>query len=528
MNVRLAVLALAGACALPAGQGQGSERGPRAVKDSTALIVVLVVDQMRGDYLERYGAGFTGGLRRLSREGALFTHAYQDHGLTETAPGHASILSGRHPSSTGIVRNAEGVEDTGAEAIDGGSGSSPDRFQGTTLYDWIKSRNDSARILSVSRKDRSAILLVGRASAPVFWYSRGRFTTSRYYADSLPEWMTWFNNEMPYDWPPWNLLLEPGRYPEPDSIPWEQRGRNVVMPHPVNVRGGVALSETPFMDSLTLALALRGAGQLGLGRGPGPDMLTIGLSSGDGVGHAWGPDSRELRDYYYRLDRYLGAFLDSLGRLADPARTLVVLTSDHGVSAYPESARRQGQREANYVSPDSVLRLWQSRLTVQAGQQRNWILYRTGGLVAVDRAGMAAAGLDADSVCELMAEDLRRLPGVARVDSRRSIERADTTRDAVARRWRHALPDAVPVGALISLRAGMVFGPNNGHAKHGQNSDLDAHVTLLLWGAPFRAGQYRERASTVDIAPTLAAVLGLAPLEPVHGRVLHEALQAGR
>ena len=522
--LRLPALAAGAAAALLAVPGHGAERAVRTpVKDSTALVVVLVVDQMRGDYLERFGGGFTGGLRRLAQGGAVFSRAYQDHGLTETAPGHATIMSGRHPSSTGIVRNAEGVEDTGAEALDGGSGSSPDRFAGTTLYDWIRARNDSARILSVSRKDRSAILLVGRAAAPVFWYDRGRFSTSRYYADSLPDWITWFNNETPYDWPPWGLLLDPSRYPEPDSQPWEQRGRNVVMPHRVAVRGGVALAETPYMDSLTLALALRGTRELNLGHGSGPDMLTIGLSSGDGVGHGWGPDSRELRDYYYRLDRYLGAFLDSLARLADPARTLVVLTADHGVTSYPEWSRAHGQRNAAYVVPDTVIRAWEARLDTVAGD-RSWVLYRTNGLVAVDRQGLTAAGLDADSACEALAAALRRVPGVARVDTRSSIARADTARDVIARRWRHALPEHVQVGALISLRPGMVFGAYNGHAKHGQNADQDAHVTLLLYGAPFRAGEYRQRASTVDIAPTLAAVLGIDPLERVDGRVLTEAL----
>ena len=524
--LRLPVFAATAAAALLAGPGPGTERAPRAtVKDSTALVVVLVVDQMRGDYLERFGAGFTGGLRRLARQGAVFTRAYQDHGLTETAPGHATIMSGRHPSSTGIVRNAEGVEDTGAEGLDGGAGSSPDRFVGTTLYDWIKARNSQARVLSVSRKDRSAILLVGRSTAPVFWYERGRFNTSRYYADSLPAWVTWFNNEMPYDWPPWGLLLEPREYPEPDSQPWEQRGRNFAMPYRVAVRGGVALAETPYMDSLTLAFALRGARELGVGRGPGPDMLTIGLSSGDGVGHGWGPDSRELRDYYYRLDRYVGAFLDSLGALVDPARTVVVLTADHGVTPYPEWSRQHGDGNANYVVPDTVIRAWDARLDTVAGD-RSWVLYRTGGLVAVDRAALAAAGLDADSACDRLVAALRRVPGVARVDTRRTIERADTTRDVIARRWRHALPEHVQVGALISLRPGMVFGPHNGHAKHGQNADLDAHVTLLLYGAPFRAGQYRQRASTVDLAPTLAEVLGVTPLERVDGRVLREALEA--
>ena len=179
------------------------------------LLVVVTIDQFRPDYLERYRAQLLGGLGRLLRGGAVFSEAFQDHALTETAPGHATILSGRWPAHTGIVRNAAGVQDSTAPLIGvRGPGASPARFRGTSFFDWLQAREPAARALSVSRKDRAAILVLGRARQQVYWYDAGWFTTSRYYADSLPAWVREFNalrlpfREAGASWP---LLLPSSR-----------------------------------------------------------------------------------------------------------------------------------------------------------------------------------------------------------------------------------------------------------------------------------------------------------------------------
>ncbi|MCC6244932.1 MAG: alkaline phosphatase family protein, partial [Gemmatimonadaceae bacterium] len=154
------------------------------------LVVQLTVDQLRPDYFERFGAQLTGGLGRLYRNGAVFTNATHDHATTETAPGHATLWSGRTPAHTGVVLNEIGVADPQSPLIFGrGGGASPYRFRGSAYFDWVRSRDQFSRALSVSRKDRGAILPLGRAKQSVFWYSLdGRFTTSRYYADTLPTW----------------------------------------------------------------------------------------------------------------------------------------------------------------------------------------------------------------------------------------------------------------------------------------------------------------------------------------------------
>ncbi|HEY1952231.1 MAG TPA: alkaline phosphatase family protein, partial [Gemmatimonadaceae bacterium] len=203
-----------------------------------SLIVLITVDQMRGDYMDRFASQLHGGLARLAR-GAWFTNAHHDHAITETAPGHATLLSGRFPRSTGIAANWAGVEDESAPLIgeSGTMGASPRRFHGTTLVDWLRARDPQARALSVSMKDRGAILPIGRSRSEVYWYaSDGRFTTSRYYRDTLPDWVSRFNaRRLPQNLAgkSWTLLLPSDSYAEPDSVAVEMGGRNFLFPHQI-------------------------------------------------------------------------------------------------------------------------------------------------------------------------------------------------------------------------------------------------------------------------------------------------------
>src|SRR5206468_405594 len=220
------------------------------------LVVVITVDQLRPDYLERYHSQLLGGFATLLKGGASFSEAYQNHAITETAPGHATILSGRWPAHTGIIRNLAGVQDSATSLIGvTGIGASPARFRGTELFDWLKAAEPAARALSVSGKDRGAILPIGRAKEQVYWYVGGVFTTSRYYADSLPLWVRVFNGErVPRRAAAtqWTLLLPERDYPEPDSVPYENQGRDFVFPHRLPSDSGqaaLAFLATPTMDS---------------------------------------------------------------------------------------------------------------------------------------------------------------------------------------------------------------------------------------------------------------------------------------
>src|SRR5687767_14700031 len=200
-----------------------AQANPQPAARTPQLVVFVTVDQLLPAYFERYGRQINGGLARLHRNGAFFTNGYQDHAVTETAPGHASTLSGRFPRSTGIVTNALGVGDQQAPIVEGlrGPGASPYRFRGSVLIDWMRQKDWRSRALSVSRKDRGAILPIGRAKQEVFWYPYDRFATSTYYADTLPSWVQRFNaRRVPqsYAGRRWELLLAPGEYSEVDSV----------------------------------------------------------------------------------------------------------------------------------------------------------------------------------------------------------------------------------------------------------------------------------------------------------------------
>jgi len=490
-----------------------------------ALVVLIAVDQLRQDYLERFRGEFTGGFARLLRSGAVFTQAFQDHGITETAPGHASMLSGRYPYSTGIVRNDEGVPDRSVDLVGlPGTGASPHRFRGTALLDWMRARWPAARMLSVSRKDRSAILPVGRSreGVTVLWYVQGRITTSSYYADTLPAWVRRFDSASARAKRPglvWNLLRAPSRYGEPDSVVWERRGRAFTFPY--TLAADSLIYTMPWMDSLTLALALEGVARLGLGRSDTPDVVSVGLSTLDNVGHDFGPDSREVHDMMLRLDRYLGAFLAALERRVGRGRVVLALTGDHGVTARPEASWARGE-QAGFVVVDSILRPVLDTLSARAGVRA--LLYREVGMVALDRARLAGRGVNVDSLAADLAARIRVLPGVVRVDTRASLAGADTTSHPAVRRWVRMLAPDTPGEVFITLAPLYYVGrPRN--FTHGQPSDDDAHVPLILMGPGIRPGVYGAKAAVVDLGPTLAAVVGVTPTEPVDGRVLREALR---
>lgn len=526
--------------ALPAPGALAAQAAPAPAARGAArptLLVFLTVDQMRADYLTtRFGRQLTGGLARLRDGGALFTNAHQDHAITETAPGHASTMSGRFPSHTGIFRNAAGVQDPQAPLLDGGATgpASPFRFRGTALVDWLRFADPRTRALSVSRKDRGAILPLGRAKQQVFWYGgRGRFTTSTYYADTLPAWVRAVNARdfgRRYAGRAWTPLLAASAYPEPDSVPVENAGRDYTFPHALPAdpeRAARALPDTPWMDEVTLEAALAGVGALGLGAGPQPDVLAVSLSATDAVGHQYGMDSRELHDQILRLDRSLGVFIDSLYKMRDPARVVFALTADHGMAPYPELHFPGADPNRGRADLAAVLRAHNARLAARGLPDAFDV---ESGAVTQDTAAFRAAGLDPRAELGALVADLRRVRGVLRVDLRADLPRLaaqtrDTTAAKYARRWLHMIPPDYPVAAAVTLEpydyyAGVTY------ATHGSPHDYDSNVPVLFHGAAFRPGRYGRFARVVDMAPTLAAVFGVQPAEPLDGVVLGEALRA--
>ena len=498
-----------------------------------SLIVFITVDQMRADYLPRFASQLSGGLGRLYRGGAVFTNAYQDHAITETAPGHSVTMSGRFPEHTGIVMNAQGVPDAQAPLVGGGGpGASPYRFRGSTLIDWLRIKDARSRALSVSRKDRGAILPLGRAHQQVFWYaSDGRFTTSTYYADTLPSWVQQFNaRHIPqsYAGKAWDLLLPAADYPEPDSIANENNGRDYTFPHrfPTDpAQTARTFTEYPQMDSITAQLALAGVDAMQLGAGPQTDVLAVSFSTTDAVGHRYGPQSRELHDQIVRLDRYLGAMIDSLYKMRDSAAIVFALTADHGVAPYPELHAEETHSTVLRADIMPAVRAAQAGLEA-AGVPRTALSVEE-GIVHLARDTIARAGLAPDSIVAALAASLRKVTGIARVDRPADLAHADTVHDAVARRWVHMIPGDYPADLVISL-APYAYYSTTRMATHGTPNDYDAHVPEIFYGPWFKPGHYAERALVADMAPTLAAVARVAPIEKLDGRARTEAIVSRR
>ena len=530
---RLLRVALLLACAI-AGALFGDTAAAQVPSRAAArpqLVVFFTVDQMRPDYFDRWARQLTGGLGRLSRQGAFFTNAFQDHAITETAPGHSVTMSGRFPKSTGVVRNAAGVEDPQAPLLTSRDpGASPFRFRGSALIDWLRIKDPRSRALSISRKDRGAILPLGRAKQSVFWYatSNGQFTTSRYYADTLPDWIRRVNaRRVPQQsaGQAWTLLLPSNEYAEADSVPQESGGRDFTFPHVLpndTARAAGAFPGTPMMDQLTLDAALEGLQALDLGRGPQPDILAISLSATDYVGHRFGPDSREQHDNIVRLDRALGAFIDSLYKLRDSSTIVFALTADHGVTPFPELVAQRAHR-APPPRYDVVKPYTELQATLQRSGVDTSAVEFDGALVLVDREAFALAHLDPDPVLARFADALRRQPGIARVDRVRDLARRDTVNDAVSRRWLHMLPPDLPIELVVTPAQG-AYPAGASIAEHGTPYDNDAHVPVIFYGAGIRPGRYTERALVADAAPTLARILGVTPIERLDGRVLERAL----
>jgi predicted AlkP superfamily pyrophosphatase or phosphodiesterase len=535
-------LVMSVACAQPRASAQPTvpAQSPESAQSSTTtqsaprrptLVVMLTIDQMRPDYLTLWERQFNGGFARLLR-GAVYLNGFQDHANTETAPGHASTLSGRFPKSTGIVSNVEGVYDDQSDLIDApGDPASPYRFRGSTLIDWMRSANPTAKALSVSRKDRGAILPLGTSKQSVFWYARsnGTFTTSRYYGDSLPTWVQAFNaRRLPHAWAgrSWELLLDGSQYQEIDSAPHESGGRDYMFPHTLPADPAAAAATfpgVPFMDQLTLSFALEGVRQMKLGAGPGTDLLAVSLSTTDAIGHAYGPDSREIHDQIVRLDRYLGAFFDTLFALRDSTRIVVALTSDHSVTPLPASKSRYPNEGAGKVNIRPAVRPLFDELR-KAGVDTGTFMFDDEGILRLDEAALRRRGIRLEDVARRFATEVMKIPGVLRVDLVAALATKDTTTDYVARRWLHMLPDDLNAAAVVTLKPYWYWAGVN-FATHGSPHDSDANVPIIFYGAGIRSGRNTKKVNVVDIAPTLAEIIGVRPTQRLDGRPLRDAIK---
>ncbi|HEY4100746.1 MAG TPA: alkaline phosphatase family protein [Gemmatimonadales bacterium] len=487
------------------------------------LVLAIAIDQFRPDYLDRWRDQFTGGLAFLLHSGIFYPHGEQDHAITETAPGHSTMMSGRSPARTGIVTNGLGVPDASAPLLgSSATGASPRRFLGTTLLDWMLARDPNTKSLSVSRKDRGAILPMGKTRTGVFWYSQGRFTTSTYYADTLPAWLRAWNARDPVDHlkgTSWTLSRDPSSYPEPDDRPFEAGGKDRLFPHviPADSAGAAeALPDFSVMDSLTLDVLFTGIRAMRLGKGPEVDFASVSLSSTDAVGHKWGPGSREMHDHVLNVDRWLGHFFDSLATVVPLDRVIITLTADHGGTEFPEAGA--GGR-LNLVPQVRALNAW-SQSHGYPGLRAS----TEAGLIFGNFDSLGARGANVDSIATALAASIAKLPGVRRVYTPRTLA-AGSRDDLDLMRWRRQLPPEFSWVVAVSANPHWIFSGSSDGTTHGTTNPDDVTVPMLFRVPGERAARIDRVVRTVDIAPTLASLLGIAPLEQVEGVALAEVVR---
>jgi predicted AlkP superfamily pyrophosphatase or phosphodiesterase len=279
------------------------------------------------------------------------------------------------------------------------------------------------------------------------------------------------------------------------------------------------------MDDLTVQFALDGVNAMHLGSGPATDVLAVSLSTTDAVGHRFGMDSRELHDQVLRVDRAIGVLIDSLYKLRDSSTIVFALSADHGVTTAPELAQANvpdGTPRPIRVDLSSLAEEFQIALAKRMNADST--LGYTDAIMLLDRNRLARAHIDADSLARAFADSAKRRPGVYRADLFKDLLNADTTKDVIARRWRHAIPPEWPAAVVVTLNHGSVWG---GYATgiHGSPWDDDCHVPIVFYGPGIQPGRYDELARTVDIAPTLAALAGSKVGEPIDGHTLKAAIK---
>lgn len=539
----------------------GAPRAARAQAPDhdVRLVVVIVVDQLRADLVTRYARHFApDGFTRLMREGAHFINAYFSFGSSATAPGHATIATGRLPRQHGVVgnkwyldpslsRSQYAVEDprsalVGLEGAPPPEGKSPWRLIGPALGDQMKLTDSRSRVFSVAMKDRAAIFLGGRLPDGAYWWDDrfGRAVSSTWYCRALPDYLNKFNNEKwadRYSGQVWNPLLPPETYAgcRPVEAEWifEGYGFGHVFPHKLPERTDAnpaafyaTLSATPMGNEIVLEMARRVLVEEKLGAGPAPDALFIGLSSNDMCGHVFGPESPEVMDLTLRTDRQLGQLLEWFDKQVGLRQCLVAVVGDHGVSSIPQQVAR--------------LRL-DGNLTdlSRAALDLNNTIKRVHGSVIGDRKPVIGINLpwvyldpairafDADlrrQILDLCAGHFRSQEGVLDAFSSIELEGPPPSRDDLHRwlAWRGYHPGRAG-DVYVQLKPGW-YKKGDNTAGHCASFTHDRHVPILLMGPRVRPGRYFAPADPADIPVTLAALLGIEPPIEAVGRILHEAI----
>jgi predicted AlkP superfamily pyrophosphatase or phosphodiesterase len=493
------------------------------------LVLAIVIDQFRYDYLERFRADYNSGFARLLERGAVYTDSHYQQALTVTAVGHSTFLSGATPSVSGIISNEwydRGSKQSVTSVFDpqtkllnpiaGRPGSSPRRLEVSTVGDELKSVSAGSKVIGVSIKDRSAILPVGHMANGAYWYDNdtNSWVTSTYYMEKLPEWVQAFNAEERYK-----------QYVGAKWFPFDAKDQSG-KPFCTIAAGGDdrfcgAIEATPWGNEMIEDFAERAIDGERLGQHGTTDLLAVSFSSNDYVGHAVGPDDPSVRDISIRTDRMLGKLMDFVEQRVGAGNTLVVLTADHGVAPVPEvnQARHMPGGRLNEIAITMKI---EAALNKRFGAGK-WLAPGPVSNAYLNLDLVAKYKADPWEVERVAAEAAASSEHIARVFTRHDLQAGRVQQDAIGRAYSVGFSPARSGDFFVLPEPYYLFDATG--TTHGTPYTYDTHVPLIFYGAGIAPGTYARAVTENDIAPTLAALLGVTEPSGSVGHVLTEIVK---
>ncbi len=521
-----------------------------AQSKKTQIVVGIVVDQMRFDYLFRYEKLYgENGFKRLLREGYSFENTHYNYFPTVTGCGHASIYTGTTPAYHGIVgnewysheeeREVYCAEDASVKSLPDGSTNgfrSPKNLQCPTITDELRYASPASKVIGLSVKDRGAILPAGHAANWAFWYDNksGNFISSTFYGTKLPEWLNKFNTEHRPDKilsKGWELLHPKSKYSSfvfdsnPYEIPIVKNGKTS-FPHTFDAKDSLINKYfvfTPFANSTLTDLAIKTIKEEKLGKRGETDFLALSYSSPDIIGHYFSTHSLELADCYARLDKDLEKMLNFLDTEYGSGNYLVFLTADHAVAENPRYLRENFKADANAISSPKIAQVVDSALSIKFGKS-NWVAYSGGEQVYFNQKTLAEKNMSSETVAEEAKKALMQLDGVFNVYSLKDLSDKSCA-DKTAKMAFLAAHPKLRSDLYVVLKPQWLNGNELG-TTHGSPFAYDTHVPLIFFGGEIPKGKKTvRRVEITDIAPTLALLLRLQMPACTIGEAISEVFE---
>jgi predicted AlkP superfamily pyrophosphatase or phosphodiesterase len=515
------------------------------------LVVGIVVDQMRWDYLYRYYDRYkAGGFKRLLREGFSCENTLINYVPTVTGVGHTSIYTGSVPAISGIAENYWVEQFTGKEmyctddstvwgvGADKSVGKmSPRNLLVSTVTDELrKASNFQSKVIGISLKDRASILPAGHSANGAFWFddASGNFISSSYYMQELPDWVVQFNKSgliKNLISKGWNTLypIESYRNSESDNVPYEETFTSETtptFPHKINEiyqtdKG--SFRYTPFGNTLTLDFAKQAILATNLGKGKATDFLTINCASTDYVGHKFGPNSIEIEDVYLRLDLDLAAFFTFLDNRIGKGQYTIFLTADHGVG--PNAGfLKKNQLSTGFVGikaiTDTLNKILESNFN-----QKDLIRQEIGDQVLFDLQKINSLQLDYTKIKKITTSYLERQPGILYAVDIDQIDKApipEPLKTMIINGYNIKRTSPIRVILNPDWSWGATYAQGAGH---GSIHPYDTHIPLVFMGWGIRHGVSRATVHITDIAPTISDLLHIQMPNGNVGQVIEAALK---